>query len=459
MVLSVFRVLLMGAVCFWAGTSMASSCLTAQEMTELAQDFNQFRDLADKGGYCYDGSDESGLIASLMFLKKTQFANQMDRSPDELFSGRFASDWYGYFKKRIRRVVIEKSCQRGVGAFVYMKNPVMFVCPFLMTSRFSALDRASVMMHEARHIDGYGHITCSRGPRAGMRGACDPRISDGGSYAVTVETYSQAAKYASSLHPAIRAFARAAAVTYAEETFETPARVNRQAELTLLTETGEFVTATIAQRGDLQFQKEGQTPYLGRINMRANQMILFPSDRTQFACAVFAQNQGETGFDPDELVATYNQLSPAERSEWVDIHSSTQWSAVLRTGSIELKCNPTSHQTQSVSVQADGPVGTVYPSGYSRSAASAHFMARSGRIYEYGCDRKKKAFVRATSLGFDQQYTRVLKVGAWTYGLRADGELFLIQGRASRPLSPAGLDRIIEMVPTGRFQFFDADEL
>ena len=74
-------------------------------------------------------------------------------------------------------------------------------------------------MHEARHIDGYPHITCSKGPRKGLQGACDNRITDTGSYDVTVETYAQMAEYSPNLHPALRAYSKASAVIYADEAF------------------------------------------------------------------------------------------------------------------------------------------------------------------------------------------------------------------------------------------------
>ena len=122
-----------------------------------------------------------------------------------------------------------------MGAYVYgYFDQTMYVCTMMLTSDFTSLDRASVFMHEARHIDGFPHTTCHEGPREGIRGACDFQISDGGSYAVSVETYAQIAKYATEVHPALRAYSRAAAVTYSDEAFVHTPSIDRTKGLVVL---------------------------------------------------------------------------------------------------------------------------------------------------------------------------------------------------------------------------------
>ena len=132
-------------------------------------------------------------------------------------------------------------------------------------------------MHEARHIDGYPHITCSRGPRKGLQGACDTRITAGGSYAVTVETYAQLAKFGIELHPALRAYAKASAVIYADEAFETPVKINRAENLLLLSSNLDFYSMN-PQTNELK--KLGKASAAGKIVKRAQHMIVFPNDKT-----------------------------------------------------------------------------------------------------------------------------------------------------------------------------------
>jgi len=155
------------------------------------------------------------------------------------------------------------------------------------------------------------------------------------------------------------------------------------------------------------------------------------------------------------MTADYNQLDPGSRSEWVDIHSGTQWSTILRTRSLEFKCSPSSNQTQTVSVQTDAPQSTIYPNGYSRAAPTAHFVGQSGRIYEFGCDQRQRAFVRSSALAYDQRFHRIYRVGNWTYGLRVDGTLFVLQGRNTRAVNLGGVGSIAEIAPSEKFRFFD----
>ena len=221
-------------------TVHAADCVSQADMQDIASHFQQFSNLAGSQ-YCYDGSQTSHLIEALMFMRNNKWAASMPKSTDQLFSGTFASDWFGYFTGRINELSVESSCPKGVGAFVYgWGGNTMYVCPMMLTDNFVAVDRASVMMHEARHIDGYPHITCSRGPRAGLGGACDNRITDTGSYDVTVETYAQMAEYAPNLHPALRAYSKASAVIYADEAFDTPVSIDRTEKFVLLTNKKEF---------------------------------------------------------------------------------------------------------------------------------------------------------------------------------------------------------------------------
>ena len=73
-----------------SGLVQAKECIGQSEMQEIAKDFKQFKNLADQE-FCYDGSQNSNLISSIMFMRKTAFQANMPKSEDELFSGRFSS--------------------------------------------------------------------------------------------------------------------------------------------------------------------------------------------------------------------------------------------------------------------------------------------------------------------------------------------------------------------------------
>ena len=122
-----------------------AECVSKAEMQEIAKDFTQFQTLAQKD-YCYDGSHESALVQTLMYMRHTAFSQVMNPSPDELFTGRFAQSWYQYFQNLVSTVEIVDSCPKGVVAYVYgmFGDDTMYACPLALTATFSALDRASV---------------------------------------------------------------------------------------------------------------------------------------------------------------------------------------------------------------------------------------------------------------------------------------------------------------------------
>lgn len=430
----------------------AADCVPATEMSAIAQHFTQFRNLAGRE-YCYTNTEESALIQSLMFMRKTMFANSMPKSSDELFSGAFANDWYGYFIGRIDDISIQASCPKGVGAYVYGFGSTMYVCPMLMSANFTSLDRASVMMHEARHIDGFPHMTCSRGARQGLQGACDTRIADHGSYGVTVETYAQIAAYATDLHPVLRAYARSSAVVYADEAFENPVRIDRAQQFMLVTTQGEFHTLNL-QNG-VKTTKLGKTPALGRINMRGQHMVLYPDDKNLTAEYVFAHDEGKLAQAAGDIAVEYNALAPAQRGDWVDVHVGAQWSARVMKTAIKIGCDPRSESTTTVSTNGETPASVLYPNGYERAAKMAHVAMASGKIFEFGCESGGRAYLRASNTRFDQAYKRIYKAGTDVVGLTADGRLFRINGTSSTALQTPLDGRVYEIAPHQSVNFLD----
>lgn len=426
-------------------------CVSKAEMQEIASHFRQFAPQA-QADYCLDGSQVSNLIASLMFMRHTAFSPTMNPSKDELFTGRFASSWYNYFIGRINQLEIVASCPKGVVAYVYaFGGKTMYACPLALTDTFSALDRASVFMHEARHIDGYPHMTCSKGPRQGLNGACDKKIADGGSYAVTVETYAQIAKFATELHPALKAYARSSAVVYADEAFEIPVKINRAEKLLVMNAALQFHTLNLATGTS---EALGKAPVAGHIIHRAQHMVIFPDDKTLKAEYVFAQNEGKIEQSPGDAFTEYNNQTPEEKAKLVDYHSGAQWSARVYKTSVRLACDPKSATVSDLQIPAGQEAANlIYVNGYDRGVYSTHLTLKSGEIYELGC-ANKNAFLKPASVKFDQNYKRLYKVAGRTVGLTAEGRLFSVDAGKSTPLNN-DLGTILEIIPFQAFEFFE----
>lgn len=432
-----------------AGFSASADCIPQAEMSTIASHFRQFDNLKN-AEYCLDDSPTSRLLAGIMFMRKTVFAAQMPNSADELFSGKFANDWYGYFIGRIDKFEVQSSCPKGVVAYVYFFGTSMYVCPTALTPNFTSLDLASVFMHEARHIDGFPHMTCSHGPRQGLQGACDTRISDGGSYAVTVETYAQIAKYASEVHPALRAYSRASSVIYADEAFENKVRVDRTPQFLIMSNTGEF--NTVNTQG--QLKRLGNSPAVGQISLRAQHMVLYPDDKNLKAKYLFVNNEGEINQEAGDIAIEYNGQTPQQRSNWVGVHISAQWTSKVFKNKVVFTCDPRAATVSEVALNGEIAANIVYPNGYDRAAASASLVTESGRVFDFGC-QGTSAFVRPSNLTLDQPYKRIQKAGSDLVGLGQDGKLYKITGSSSSPISTSLDGRIHDLVPYPSYSFFD----
>jgi hypothetical protein len=429
-------------------TAQAQECVPQSEMQAIASHFKQYANLAGSE-YCFNDSEESHLIAGLVFMRKTKF-EQAGRSPDDLFSGKFANDWWGYFIGRISKFEIDKGCPKGVIAYVYMfGGSTMYACSAAMTDNFTAMDLASVFMHEARHMDGFPHITCSQGPRQGLSGACDQRISDGGSYAITVETYSQLAKYALDIHPALKAYARSSSIVYADEAFQTPVAIKRTQRFMVMANNKQFHTVDTSGAT----QTLGNSPELGKIYMRAQHMILIPNNVNSNARYVFARGEGEIASQAGDQANEYNALPPGDRSNLVDIHVAAQWNARVYKNKIRFNCDPRSPNVKELSL-AEAPVGMIYPNGYDRGARTAQLMTESGKVYDLGCSGGNPQ-LQFSSFTFDRKYKSMYKVGGLILGLTMDGFVREIQGTTSRPFALGGLDgNIYELMPNQAIDFY-----
>jgi len=76
-------------------------------------------------------------------------------------------------------------------------------------AQLSTLGRVGVVIHEARHTEGYRHIPCETGPYSGSNlAACDSSFSYGGSHAVEMEYYARVVVFGENFHPLYKKMAR-----------------------------------------------------------------------------------------------------------------------------------------------------------------------------------------------------------------------------------------------------------
>ncbi len=430
--------------------SAEKDCVPQAEMQAISQTFTQFAELSN-APFCNDGSANWQLLSSLMFMRKTQFSANMPQSKDELFSGKFAKDWYGYFAARLNRLEAAPECAKGIIAFVRPGIKTMHICPMTFTDRYSSVDRATVMMHEARHQDGFPHMTCTRGARKDVHKACDINISDGGSYAVTVETYAQFAKYAEGIHPALKVYSRSAAIIYADEAFENPVRINRSERLLAVTKDSKFYSIN-SQTGESK--QLGAAVALGHIIRRGPHLVIFPEDKSKKAEYIFADGEGRIDQSPSDFVSEYNAQTPEQKAALIDYHIGGQWNAKVFKSSLTMVCDTRAPDVAEVQIP-DGKeaISLSYPEGYSRESYRIQLFTSSGDVFDVSCENKK-ASVTLSTTRLDQKYTRIYRANNVVVGL-LDGKLYAVEGSRSVALQTSIDGMITEIVPQQSFEFFN----
>lgn len=169
-----------------------SSCISKDQVQSVSKPF-QFSpaDLVPQEDLCNSQADEYKLVSILLALKNLR----LDEAPlnnryDQKILGR---DFWSYLTERVK--VISKSSQEASscrnGAMAYVEgeaNNTLFLCPLYFTDTYYSLyGKASILLHEARHIEGFPHTMCLAGNKVGSTGGCDEAIEDRGSYAVSTE--------------------------------------------------------------------------------------------------------------------------------------------------------------------------------------------------------------------------------------------------------------------------------
>jgi len=424
-----------------------ANCISASDMTAIATYFKQFQNLSGKE-FCFDNSQTAYLLAGLQYIRKVQFTEPMVNSPDDLFTGKFAKDWFGYFTKLVNKIQIESNCPVGVIAFVYggfLSDSTMHVCPMALTNSFTALDLASVFLHEARHLDGFPHITCNQGPRSGLRGACDQKISDAGSYAVTVETYAQLGQYGKDIHPAFRAIAQASALIYGEEAFQTKVRINKEESFMALTADKKIykIDSGLTKSAELV----GETSQLGHIAKSKMGLVLLPEDKNLPMVKFFAS--GETQSMSNE----YNDSTPVDRANVVDYYFAWTWNARIEKNKVRFFCDKRENPTQKseVALPAGEAISIIYPEGYTPDKNYAFVTTTMGTV-QISCEAGKGKIV-STQLPLDSDIKRIHKANNVTIALTRSGDILNLNNQSQRV--DLGISNIVDISSYTRATFFD----
>ncbi|MBS1972385.1 MAG: hypothetical protein JSU04_18915 [Bdellovibrionales bacterium] len=177
----------------------AADCLPSSQADEFFKTFKVFKWSREQASYVpvrgianlCDNNDLSVRIA-----KAVQFMNGLNSQQDPKSPSVVTREGAGhYFTKRIARIVIEPKngfgCPSGVIAYVFRgEKDIMHICTEGVTGMDSPLMMSWVLVHEARHTEGYSHVHCTHGLYLNSdndhtsTGSCDDSYETQGSYGV-----------------------------------------------------------------------------------------------------------------------------------------------------------------------------------------------------------------------------------------------------------------------------------
>jgi len=245
-------------------------------------------------------------------------------------------------------------------------------------------------------------------------------------------------------------------VTYADEAFETPVKIDRKPGLILLAQNQGFYHLSQTTGGSFATEKLGQAPSLGRLTLRAQQLILYPSDLAQDAAYVFPHDEGPIAQQAGEQARLYNELSPEARAQVVDTFIAAQWWARIFKERVEFACDYRSDSLTSVALpEGKTALGFIFPDGYSRAARSVLVSFSDGSLYEAVCQSSTQAQLNDIGKKYDVPLKRVYKDGGVVIGVDAAGSLYQVINGQPQALATSGVGPVFEIAPFETFSFFD----
>lgn len=341
-----------------------ADCISAEDYAKISSDISFVS--ADGSLTNLDLCDASTLtyktVKALLFLKNLPL---IQLKPDAFNQQIMGADLFAFFKERIHTVSFEPDeyyCSVTYSgstpvfwtvAYVLIGDTTgtMHICK--MSNQGTVSDLVPTLVHEARHENGYHHVTCNRGvlqkydtPDSG--GSCDSSYDEQGSYGVGVEYQVDIGRTAS-LDPALRQSAKAQAMADFFERFN---------KLPLGLVEGALVKAA---DGTLSFYDGTKLQNLQTLDKGT---ILGNRDGS---VALYHPKSGQVNFlapdgqsDPGNgIMATYysTKVTPAQQGDLIDVIYENNYSCLLFRES--LMCLNTDNGVADIPLHAIRPVSFV----------------------------------------------------------------------------------------------------
>ncbi|MDC0980257.1 hypothetical protein OAQ84_00830, partial [Bdellovibrionales bacterium] len=180
----------------------SNDCLSKERVTRFVKELNIYRASFPDEELCDSDNELNQLYRSLMMMEDGQFSGEGD--------SQFIGDWvsrgryYSWTERRIYRIRrahdIPYATAYNSGGNITVQDG---------WAQLSSLGKVGVLIHEARHTDGYRHRPCRQGPYRGVSVAgCDESVASGGSHSIEMEYYARVLLEGQNFHPVYQSMAR-----------------------------------------------------------------------------------------------------------------------------------------------------------------------------------------------------------------------------------------------------------
>lgn len=366
----------------FTASAQSTTCINHDDLAEIGQTYSQVEKfVGNKAEYCEQdlGSNWLNIISSLVTLKNTQPNEPKTDQADALtYKAISERNWWTYFTNRAKRFTVKKSCQKDVVAYVIpiWGDGKIHLCPPFFKQNVSS--QASIMMHEVRHFDGHGHVTCTRGSGINNAGACDDEITRGGSYAVSVQTLVGLARSKETTKEE-RPFLESEALYMAFNKFNTLPQLKLTKSILLSNRSGEVYKWTPG--GEATLINSLKEPAL--IYNSFNNITVYPLDASVDAYRI-GQKLSTKIENPGLFAKHYNEESPSEREKYKNV-SYFGVHGILKENSLITLCNNKDLSTDNLDSYGEFTRVISLSSDDLDSERSSMLLAKNGSLVSFKC--------------------------------------------------------------------------
>lgn len=405
-----------------ANAEVQGKCYPAEDVAKVAESFPQVKEkLNGNQPVCESavGNQWSLIIETLVDMKNIKLSDAKEFKTKDDFSFKAIPDngWWKYLTERASNIEIQADCRPGVVAYVhpFFFGTVNLCAPFFKQDRVS---RAEVMLHEVRHFDGFGHVTCTQGNEKDLPGACDNSLQEAGSYAVSMQANITMGLRGSTFTPGERALGRAGALYLLHNRFNAGTTVKVKQSYYVENVEGKIFEWDPSTSQELRLVKELASP--ARIHSYSTETILYPLDKDQKA---FRMAEDMTLEVPrlGMYAEYYNGKSSNDRKSFKSVSYNANGGVLTEEGFSSI-CGQPSLSTLPMSSLPE-VMETQITVADSFKGLKDYLVGASGKLYSAECVRETEQKVYPTAMVVPQNLEKAIYVSGQGVALTKQGQI------------------------------------